>query len=267
MLSKTKLLTIVPAAIVCFVGLGLPRARAAQFTLTFDTDLAGNPLDALALDTHQPGERTDISDIWSPIGIDLRVEGSSKPLGLFNSNCDVNETFFGVKCTGGDPDLATGPEFGTDPRGNLLIIEENPGNGAPDDDRRGGTIVFDFNEEIIISAILQEIVFVDDAKGSIDVLFTDGSNQRKRFAATEENQLLLFSGFEQKSLDSLSINFNGSGGIDALIFSEFNPVPGSEVAAVPEGEMTFGVLAFTGLVAFLKWQRPKASRVLPCGEE
>lgn len=252
-------------------SLEIAPAQAAQFTLDFETDPNGNVLDAIALDTHAPGERTEIGDIWNSIGIDIGVENTNQPLGLFNSNClpfgGTSENGFTTPCddgqNSGDPDLATGTgsydsiSYDTPPQGNLLILEENPGDGRPDDSASGGTIIFDFDENIVISAVLEELVFVDDAQGEITVFFTDGTTQTEAFQATQENQLLLFNGFEQKSLDSFQINFDNSGGVGAVVFSEYQ----TESQAIPEGETTLGLLLTGGLVGICKLRKQQAAKI------
>lgn len=246
-------------------------AQAAQFTLDFESDPAGNVLDAIALDTHAPGERTEIGDIWNSIGIDIRVEGTSQPLGLFNSNClpsgGTSENGFTTPCddgqNNGDPDLATGTgaygsiSYDTPPQGNLLILEENPGDGRPDDSAGGGTIIFDFDENVVISVVLEELVFVDDAEGEVTVSFPDGTAQTEAFQATQENQLLLFNGFEQRSLDSFQISFDGSGGVGAVVFSEYQTEP----QAVPEGNPLLGLFLTGGLFGILKLRKKQAAKI------
>ncbi|MEO1377826.1 MAG: hypothetical protein AAFW70_26820, partial [Cyanobacteria bacterium J06635_10] len=108
---------------------------------------------------------TKLDNLWSRYGLQLDSrlqndigEGTSE-LWLYNSNCKptgngISENGFTNKCTGGDPDLATGKgeyrniEYDSPLQGKVLIIQEN--NGAPDDyaDRSNpGTITFKFTDE------------------------------------------------------------------------------------------------------------------------
>lgn len=133
------------------LAVALPGASMAATVVNFDDGSEGN---------------LNGSEVFSDL---VKVDGNGKTLGLFNSNCDGNGSKqFGVSCTGGDPDLATGTAFGTDPQGLVLIIEENPGNGTPDDDARGGTISFDFLQAVTLNAI----TLLDLDRDFTDILFT-----------------------------------------------------------------------------------------------
>ena len=248
-------------ASVLVLGINTLPTQAASFTLDFNEDTAGNALDAYALDgSGQNGFSTtkgNVGEIWSSIGIDISVTRSNKPLGLFNSEClpkGGNSTNgFTALCNTsgslGDPDLATGEgsygniSYDTTPQGNLLILEENAGNDIPDDKGgNGGAFTFNFNEDIVLSAALQEIVFVDDAKGDLTLNYANNSSETLNFKATEENQLLNFSsGIDPQPLNSFTIDFNGSGGVSGVVFSEYT------TKAVPEGEATLGLLVAGGL--------------------
>ncbi|MEL7107202.1 MAG: VPLPA-CTERM sorting domain-containing protein [Pseudomonadota bacterium] len=117
-------------------ALALPGASFAATVVNFDDGSEGN---------------LNGTEVFSGL---VEVDGNGKTLGLYNSNCNGNgSTQFGVSCTGGDPDLASGTAFGTDPQGLVLIIEENPGDSTPDDDRRGGTISFSFAQAVVMNAI------------------------------------------------------------------------------------------------------------------
>lgn len=242
-------------------------AQASGFTLDFETDANGNALDALKLDdkTGQNGFSTkagNIGDIWNSIGIDITVEGSGAPLGLFDSECLANG---GTSANGftrpcnlngrkGDPDLATGEgsygkvSYNTTPQGNLLILEENAGDGTPDDTGRGGTIKFNFDLDNILSSVkLDKIGTVDDAKGSILVNFLDGTSYSEKIQLTEENELAFFTVDQTKAIKDFSVTFDGSGGITGIVFAEFQTKQ-----AVPEPATLLGMAAVVGAGLGLK---------------
>jgi hypothetical protein len=249
-------LAIAGSLLVCLVS---QPTQAASFTLDFETDPLGNKLDPFALDSS--GSTVDIGSLWSSIGITISTANTNAPLGLFDSNClpkgGSSNNGFTVPCNVssslGDPDLATGSGsyggivYDTPPQGNLLILEENPGNGMPDDDGKGGTIIFDFNRNLLNSVTLGEIVFVDDAKGSVNVLFLDGTSETVSFDLEIENQLFSAT-FSDKEVKSFSINFNGSGGIGAIVFRDFDQYP----EAIPfETKGEWGALVACGLLGLL----------------
>ncbi|MEM8779087.1 MAG: PEP-CTERM sorting domain-containing protein [Cyanobacteria bacterium P01_G01_bin.49] len=229
--------------VFCFVSiLGVlntnSKARAASFNLDFDTDAQGNALNAQELDTHLPGERVDVGSLWQSIGID--ISGDSKaPLGLFQTEClpsgsgAVSNNGFTTPCESGgdgDNDLATGDGqykdivYDTIPQGNALIFEENPGNGVPDDIAKGGTITFDFDRTFLSSVKLGEIGIIDDASGTIVVNFLDGTKFTQSITSTEENDLRFFT-VPDKQIANFSVEFNGSGAISGVAFTEFTAIP------------------------------------------
>ncbi|HHP7231474.1 MAG TPA: hypothetical protein ACFCUY_11530 [Xenococcaceae cyanobacterium] len=213
----------------------------------------------------------NIGDLWNPIGLDITIQ-NNKTLGLFNSECvpaggsNSAAAPANIACdiagTGdGDPDLATGngvnpngndPDvnFNTTPQGNLLIAEENVGNGIPDDGIDGDIIVT-FDQNILSQVRLESVTIVDDAEGDIIVTFTDNSTQTIEFNSqtagspiigTEgtllnpnngdqtvdldeyvagENALAIIGGFTQQDVAELEIDFLGSGGFGAFAFSKF----------------------------------------------
>jgi len=268
------------AASAALLGIAVPgAARAAQFTLDFNTAPDGSPLDAYALDTHGNGDRTDVGNIWNSIGIDITATNTSAPLGLFNSNClprfngvsdnvDTDGSGGPLLCNVndslGDPDLATGTgsyttsggadavSYDSEPQGKLLILEENPGNGIPDDTSSGGTISFDFDPGIVLEAVLQEFVFVDNASGSVELFFTDGTSSLTNFSISGENELFVLTAPSDKSLSNFNVHFNDSGGIGAVVFSEYE--------AIPEGETALGLLVAGGLLGDVKVRQRLAAK-------
>ena len=261
-------------------------AQAAGLTLDFQTAPDGTVLDPIALDGSGQaiGGQTfstslgNVGQLFNTNGISITAtpNASSATLGLFNSNCvptggfnSAGTTPCGTSNRNGDNDLATGIGFnpngerdGTDgivdginfntaPQGNLLIFEENAGNGTPDDSGRGGTFSFSFDRSFVQRAFLQEVVLVDDVSGNVELFFTDNTSQRVEFEGLLENEVITIGAgiFQQQDLVSFDVNFDGSGGLSALVFSEFADLNtgSNNTGAVPEGETVLGLVAAAGL--------------------
>lgn len=259
--------------------------------LDFQSAPNGTKLNAEELDsngqeinnTSYATTNANIGDIWQSIGLKITVSNSNQPLGLFNSECKpkggTSNNGFTTLCNSssgnGDPDLATGDgkygsiTYNTPLQGNLLILEETPGTGKPDDDGGGGTITFQFDEDII--ATFKDITFVDDASGSVQLNFKDGTSSAiQDFAVQDTDQTMpdslaenevenltdLVSINQTKSLNSVDVNFDGSGGISAIAFTKYQ----RERTAVPfEAETTFGVLIAGGYGLFRFYKKQKAA--------
>ena len=242
---------------------------------------------------------SNIGDLFKGFGVTISVtpNTSGEPLGLFNSNCkpqgetnnlgngDRAAESCGSSSSIGDPDLATGSfsydsiTHDTEPQGNLLIIEETGngnqgevGDGRPDDSGAGGTITFTFDDNII--AKFQDLVFVDDVSGSVDLNFRDGSAfQTNNFEVvdsgdsnnTAENEVrnltdLVSPVNQEKDLESIDINFDGSGGVSAVVFSEYRQVPF-------EAETSFGVLIAAGYGLYRYYKHKKVASIKQETEE
>ena len=98
-----------------------------------------------------------LDNLWSSYG--LKMDSDVKELWLYESNCKpgngTSENGFTNKCTGGDPDLATGKgeyddiTYDSPEQGKVLIIQEN--KGKPDDyanRSNPGTISFKFTDKL-----------------------------------------------------------------------------------------------------------------------
>jgi hypothetical protein len=272
LLNRTK----VAASTLLILGavggtLATPSASAYDFVLDFETDSQGNTLDANQLDTHGNGNRVDVGNLWSDIGITITGDPKrgNAPLGLFNSNCkpyddgvslDGFTQACGTSKDNGDDDLATGQGFyneksngdftyggqnykygyNTDPQGNVLIFEENPGNGTPDDTGIGGEIFFNFDRSKLERVVIESIGIIDDAKGEILVEYMDGSTFSETINIRNENELKFFNP-DQKDVKNFMVKFNGSGAVTGVTFAEFKQTP----APVPEPAGLLG-LAIAG---------------------
>ncbi len=318
--AKLALLAIASSA-VPITGFGAP------FILSFDfygNPNSGNPVNFL-YDTADvtPAERaagkadlnsvlvnadsvnppavggTPIGQLWRDYGINISITaGTSLPLGLFDSH----DNFTTTGSVTGDNDLLTGTDvntnpggtrkenslFGAQPMGNLLIVEENPGDGVPDDANVNPTIRFDIdntgsfaeNKTGSVEARLDYFVFVDDVNVKVQLFFTDGSDRfilgtaTSFYSVPNDNQVLSLHGIGDPnpkpladvietadlsnppgfSLDYFTVQFQGSGGIGEVGF-EF-------LSSVPEfSSTTVGCLFFTFFIAFRSLRRPNLDRV------
>jgi hypothetical protein len=275
LLNRTK----VAASTLLILGavggtLTTPSASANDFVLDFETDSQGNSLNTISswtnpnqLDTHGNGNRVNVGDLWKDIGITI-TGNRNAPLGLFNSNCKpyddgISLSGFtqacGTSTQNGDDDLATGEGYykevrngfeyngqdyryyyNTDPQGNVLIFEENPGNGTPDDTSNGGEIFFNFDRSKLERVVIESIGIIDDAKGEIFVEYMDGSTFSEAINLRDENELKFFNP-DQKDVKNFMVKFNGSGAVTGVTFAEYKKTP----APVPEPAGLLG-LAIAG---------------------
>lgn len=251
-----------------------------------DTANAGTALDANQLDTNS-GQSIDgtqystklgnIGSIWESYGVTITgydnggTQPNWAPLGLFNSNCaprnGTSNSGFTADCeqriqnrsgdykTYGDNDLATGVgnygnvSYSTEAQGNLLIFEENKGNGVADDTASGGTFFFNIADEKHWT--VEKIGIVDDAEGTITYTYRDGSQSTNTIDIEGENELQFYSpdiDNSSKAIDTIAVQFNNSGGISSLRFKEIaeaNPT-------VPEPAAALGLIAFGALASRIK---------------
>ncbi|MGB7521943.1 MAG: PEP-CTERM sorting domain-containing protein [Spirulinaceae cyanobacterium] len=136
-------------------------ARADTTTiLNFDTQFDGTPI------TTGDGTKVNETQLFQGYGVELGTNNpNNRPLVLFNSNCGPD---FGTQCTGGDPDLASGPSFGSEAQGNVLIIQERNNLTIPDDDADGGIFEFDFTDK---SGVTFDKVGVLDLDEGVNPIF------------------------------------------------------------------------------------------------
>lgn len=223
-----------------------------HFEIDFETDVDGNPLTA---DNFGPA-----LDRARSLGLDINTNDPvNHPLTLFNSNCGPD---FGIACSGGDSDLATGPTFGTTPQGNVLIIQEDPNSNIPDDNRDGGTINFGFARGITLEKLA--ILDFDDSdrgEGYIKAFTADGLAQEYKMSEgtlinTEfhgDNSLREydFSALPADAITLLKIVFPGSGAISSVAFS----IDPTISEPVPEPLTTLGLAASGAFLAAARQKR------------
>ena len=100
---------------------------------------------------------TVIDNEYADLGVTISATGGSNQAMIF-------DTF---NPTGGDYDLATNNQ------GNVLIISEDGDSHDPDDNARGGTITFDFDQATDISTI--SFLDIEEAGGTIRSFDTNGN--------------------------------------------------------------------------------------------
>ena len=215
------------AAAVAAAASFVAAAAAQPVHIDFDTDANGNALVA--------GSGFDGSTVYSGVGVIISVDSPrNSPLNLFDTQ----------NPTGGDQDLATGPAFGTEPLGNVLIIQELRNNpiSTPDDDAAGGTVTFEFTRDE--GAELLEIALLD-LDENVDPVFTIESVAGQttvldRPAAAlvnpshpDDNSLRTFDLTQLDPARSISIQFPGvSGAIASLSYAHAGDVPTPGSAAL-----------------------------------
>jgi hypothetical protein len=186
-------------------------------------------------------------------GLTIEVESNRKrkndrtsdlPLRLYDTDCRpagiTDPSFQSLPvCSGDDGDLATGDYFGSKSQGNVLIIQEDNSQrrnrddlGAADDDARGGTITFKFQQAIqyISLGFLDfdergkgEFRFYrdeDDTEAALKLNIKDVQAINPAF--TGDNSVRLFENvFEgvEVGFERLEIEYPGSGAITHLCFS------------------------------------------------
>ncbi len=144
-------------------------------------------------------------------------------------------------CPGGGPGVGTGGQVGMPgencaPQGNLLIIAEDLGDSNtdnivddPDDEVSGGTIVFDFDDVVVVT----EVVILDiDSESAQFILENDGTLKGTVNASDlgdNSAQTLDLSSYGE--ITCLELSFSSSGAISSIEFFE---------ATVPVKETSWG---------------------------
>ncbi|MGD1905755.1 MAG: hypothetical protein ACFB0C_07150 [Leptolyngbyaceae cyanobacterium] len=203
-------------------------------------------------------------DEWAEYGLNISVESNRQrrdgsgdlPLRLFDSDCVAKVTSGSLpKCSGGDTDLATGSAFGTDPQGNVLIIQEDNSHrsrnngtlGAPDDDARGGIITFLFDEAVTLDSF-GFLDFDDDDRGEGYIRAYTGADDTDAavmFNLSDlsylvnldfdgDNSLREFDGFGDDTFSRLEVEYPGSGAVTHLEFTQEVAPGGSDWSGDPE---------------------------------
>lgn len=112
-----------------------------------------------------------------------------------------------------------GPYVNDAPLGNLLVIQEDT-NGAPDDNSRGGRIVFEFDHPAYVDTL--RFVDVDEGRAATVRMFDADGNSiggaESPVDAGENTVVPLL--LDQSGVSRLEVRFDGSGGLDSIFFCD-----------------------------------------------
>ena len=188
-------------------------AQAAPVTITFEGQAAGT-----IVSNQFPG---------------VTISGTEFGAMIFDTN----------NPSGGDADLGApftnvGPDQGSAPSGNVLIISEDGDAGDPDDNGNGGTFTFDFDN--VVTFLGFDAVDFSDANANLIVRLFDTSATEifsYDFGASiggvvgDNEYYSFFSnvfGAGVAGVASATIQLTGSGAIDNLTFEVSDvPIPGA----------------------------------------
>ncbi len=173
---------------------------AACANVNFETDADGNAL----------GLGTVIDDEYAGFGVTLS-EASGRKLLVFDT----------ANPTGGDTDLRTpGSGFGnTFALGNVLIISEDGDESDPDDNAGGGTIVFDFDDEVSVQAA--DLLDIDSDEGAIVRAYDAGGTLIAEVnAEASGNNSYQSVAVGAAGVRRLEVAFSSSGALAGLVFCE-----------------------------------------------
>ena len=118
--------------------------------------------------------------------------------------------------TGGDFDLAT------EERGNVLIISEDGDSSDPDDRAGGGTIRFQWSDDVLVTSI--GLLDIEKTGGSITAYDDDGELLRTVAIPVIGDNSLGQVDINTAEVAYLDINLVGSGAITQLSFNSLSEV-------------------------------------------
>lgn len=188
-------------------------AHAAPVTITFDGPAAG----------------TIVSNQFAGV----TISGTGFGPMIFDSN----------NLSGEDDDLVgpftrVGPDLGSTPSGNILIISEDGDTSDPDDNGNGGTLTFDF-DSVVTFLGFDAIDFTDASANLIVRLFDTGGTEifsydfgANSMASVGDNEYYSFFGnvfgAGIAGVATATIQLTGSGAVDNLSFDVSDvPIPGA----------------------------------------
>jgi hypothetical protein len=148
-------------------------------------------------------------------GVEPRIFDSSNPindedLGSPNEACDSGGPGVGE---GGFPDNCEAQK-------NVLIIEESGGKYA-DDNEFGGSISFNFEDAVDISAIGLIDIDEDEAESSITAIFEDGTTSDPIAVLAKGDNSYQVIEINLSNVSILNVTFRGSGAIAFISFCSF----------------------------------------------
>lgn len=179
---------------------------------------------------------TLFSDQYAPLGLSISSFARHDRGG--NGAAMIFDT---AHPTGGDFDLAF-PD-----RGGALILSEDGDSSDPDDDRCGGTFVFDFDAPVSV----ESLTFLDVEKCAKVIAFDENGDRigwvKIPGGANHSERII---DFDFDGVASLKVKFKGEGAIDDLVIRSCEPsnptdpdiVDGETSGELPDGtDVTFGI--------------------------
>ncbi|MGF1459844.1 MAG: hypothetical protein ACFBSG_12560 [Leptolyngbyaceae cyanobacterium] len=237
--------------------------QAGQFSGGTKSNLDSSLFQPIMIDFDDIAEGTLLTGYeWADKGVEISLDSNRElrdgsgdlPLTLYNSSCRPrgSKDKSLPKCKGGDHDLATGEYFGTEAQGNVLIIQEdnshkkkNKGTlGAPDDDRKGGLITFNFMHAVT-DVSLGFLDFDERTKGYLRFFAgADDTEAALKFDLSDvsalvnpdidgDNSMRIFQGLNM-SFQKIEVEYPGSGAITHLEFTKVAPGGSEYWSATPE---------------------------------
>jgi|GEM_PF-3934696 len=173
---------------------------AVQRVIDFDNDTAGNPLAA--------GD--DPSSAYSDIGLTITSARAANPPMIFDS----------ANPTGNDWDLRTPGWHPSNQiaQGNILIISEDGDASDPDDNRRGGTLIFTFDEAVQLDSL--SLLDNQSRRTKIQIFAPDGSLLRSISVPKGRNNAIQQIDLNTDNAAYMTVKLGGSGAITELTYNQ-----------------------------------------------
>ena len=164
-----------------------------------------------------------ITDQFASLGVHVTTNDPvNHPAMIFDSSAP----------TGGDTDLGTpnqafgGPGVGNGGSGglgindvardNVLIISENANSANPDDNARGGTLIFTFDNPVMLDEI--GLLDIDNADATLLLYDSNGDLIQSTNVSGEGNNSYQTVALDALGVSRLEVVFEGSGAITDLVF-------------------------------------------------
>jgi hypothetical protein len=170
----------------------------------------------------------------APVVIDFEDQAPGTTITTQYAGVTVSATQFGAMVfdtddfTGGDDDLAapfTDANGATLSPGNVLIVSEDGDASDPDDNARGGTITFDFDQAVTFEGF--NVFDIDRAEDFTATFFDDAGMVVAMLTNTQaigNNGFQAFSDLGIMGVLRAEFSFTSSGAIDDFAF-DATPVP------------------------------------------
>ena len=186
-----------------------------EYTIT--STVGGGTGEDRTLDFNNLALRQDISDAYEGVTISAVRRDE-----LGDNNPDNAARIYNTAVSGRDNDLQASVDGDLT---NVLIIQEDNGSDtAPDDNRNGGVVRFDFDEAQRVRQVdLIDTEERDNTRPALTFFFADGSSNTIQLAVTgnQEATRQVFNGAEGvANVIALEFEFIGSAGIDNLVIAD-----------------------------------------------